>query len=457
MAVETMDKDILSSVEPNAELSTIDAQTLMATDFCPPVEIIENLLYQGLYILAGSPKVGKSWLCLWLCLQIAKGEPVWGRKTLPGSVLYFCLEDTYHRLKSRVGKITGSPSANAHFAIEARDIQNGLDEQIETFIGRYPDTRVVVIDTFQMVRPVSEWGYAADYNELKIIKEIADKHNIAIIVVHHLRKMRDDNVLNVVSGSTGITGCADGVFVLSKANHSQTASLYVTGRDLEEAELSLKFNENCVFELYEKPVKQEKPVPLPPPPTAPVNTKEEMMAQIKENALILNCNTTSYNKFAKNNFTILIKKFTEANEQFEGTLGEFAVELRKLENAAGLDAHFLQSYIATYSPHLWKYEGIVITLKKLSKKGPIKVWLYSTPKETKTLLANLDKLHTTELGAVRIRRNLNLETDGVVEWCKQKIRQADEVIREGKNLYVHTEDCIITVNAGSFTIITAHN
>ena len=135
----------------NTKLNTIDAQTLMETDFQPPVEIIENLLFQGLHILAGSPKVGKSWLCLWLCLQIAKGEPVWGRDALQGNALYLCLEDTYHRLKSRIQKITDKPSENAHFAIEAGNIKNGLTEQIEEFITSYPNTRVVVIDTFQMV------------------------------------------------------------------------------------------------------------------------------------------------------------------------------------------------------------------------------------------------------------------------------------------------------------------
>lgn len=73
------------------------------------------------------------------------------------------------------------------------------------------------------------------------------------------------------------------------------------------------------------------------------------------------------------------------------------------------------------------------------------------------LLNNLDKLHTTELGVVRIKRNLSLEVDNVVEWCKDKIKSASAIItRNGKNWYVNVENCIITVNAYSFTIITAH-
>jgi len=73
------------------------------------------------------------------------------------------------------------------------------------------------------------------------------------------------------------------------------------------------------------------------------------------------------------------------------------------------------------------------------------------------LLNNLDKLHTTELGVVRIKRNLSLDTDNVVEWCKDKIKSSSAIItRNGKNWYVNVDNCIITVNAYSFTIITAH-
>lgn len=73
------------------------------------------------------------------------------------------------------------------------------------------------------------------------------------------------------------------------------------------------------------------------------------------------------------------------------------------------------------------------------------------------LIKNIDKLHTTELGIERIKRNLNLETDDVVQWCKNKILHKDTAIeRKGKNWYAKTDDCEITVNAHSYTIITAH-
>ena len=77
-------------------------------------------------------------------------------------------------------------------------------------------------------------------------------------------------------------------------------------------------------------------------------------------------------------------------------------------------------------------------------------------KNDNDLLNNIGKIHTTELGIIRIRRNLELETKDVVNWCKQKIKQADDVYKKGKNWYVSFEDCIITINAHSYTIITAH-
>ncbi len=77
---------------PGKRLNTIDGATLMAQPLRPPNFIVDSLLSQGLHILAGSPKVGKSWLALWLAVTVAKGEPVWGMAVKPGSVLYLCLE-----------------------------------------------------------------------------------------------------------------------------------------------------------------------------------------------------------------------------------------------------------------------------------------------------------------------------------------------------------------------------
>ena len=77
-------------------------------------------------------------------------------------------------------------------------------------------------------------------------------------------------------------------------------------------------------------------------------------------------------------------------------------------------------------------------------------------KKGNDLLNNFEKIHSTELGILRIKRNLELETNDIVDWCKQKIKQTDSIYKKGKNWYVYFENCIITINARSYTIITAH-
>ena len=93
-------------------LRTIDARTLADAVLEPPGYAVKDLLVQGLHILAGAPKTGKSWLALWLCQQVAGGEKVWGHPTQQGTVLYLCLEDGYHRLQDRLLDITEDPSEN---------------------------------------------------------------------------------------------------------------------------------------------------------------------------------------------------------------------------------------------------------------------------------------------------------------------------------------------------------
>ena len=129
-----------------------------------------NLLAQGLHILAGSPKVGKSWLALWLAVTVSKGEPVWGMAVKPGSVLYLCLEDSQLRIQNRLFQITEDAPATVHFCTEAALLGYGLEEQLENFLAEHPDTVLVIIDTLQMVRSTHyDNTYANDYRDLSVL------------------------------------------------------------------------------------------------------------------------------------------------------------------------------------------------------------------------------------------------------------------------------------------------
>jgi len=234
----------------SAKLQTIDAETLLATPLRPVPFIVDGLIPSGLHMLAGSPKIGKSWLVLWLCLKVAAGEPVWEYTANCCGVLYLCLEDTYNRIQSRLFEIADTAPSNLHFAIMADMIGAGLQQQFTSFLKQEPDTKLIVIDTLQRVRgvDVSTNAYANDYRDICELKQLADKHRVAIILVHHLRKHSDKDPFNMVSGTTGITGGVDTTYVLEKDKRSDNiAKLYVTGRDVEYLELSLQF-ENCIWE-----------------------------------------------------------------------------------------------------------------------------------------------------------------------------------------------------------------
>lgn len=222
------------------ELKTKTCEEIMTTLYKPTVFAVEGLITHGLYILAGSPKVGKSWLALELCLAISKGEKLLGRPTRQGTALYFCLEDSWQRIQSRLYELTDEPSEKLFFSLKADTIGEGLCEQIVKFKSEHDDLRLVVIDTLQMVRSDSDSSYGSDYAELLPLKSLAETLGISIVLVHHLRKATDNDPFNMISGSTGLNGCVDGMLVLKKDKRcGGQAVLYATGRDIEDCELTL--------------------------------------------------------------------------------------------------------------------------------------------------------------------------------------------------------------------------
>ena len=224
------------------ELKIYSSEYIMNTPMKPIEYCVDGLISQGLFVLAGAPKVGTSWLALDMCLSIAKGEKVLGKETLCGHAVYLSLEDSLIRLQNRLYELTDEPSDNLNFAIMAESISNGLPEQIEYCRKRFDDLKIVFIDTLQMVRNESESSYGSDYKELSVLKSLADKLGIAIVLVHHTRKCSDGDPFNMISGSTGLSGCVDGSMVLIESKRgSRKAKLYCVGRDIENQEINVVF------------------------------------------------------------------------------------------------------------------------------------------------------------------------------------------------------------------------
>ena len=167
------------------ELETITAEDLQNRTYEPTPFLGDELIPEGLHILAGAPKIGKSWLALWLCLCVSQGQPLWNFATTQGEVLYLSLEDSFRRIQTRLFDLTEDAPQTLHFAIMANTLKCGLEQQIEQFLTEHPNTKLVVIDTLQRVRSTGSDSnlYANDYQDIGLLKQLADKRHIAILLM----------------------------------------------------------------------------------------------------------------------------------------------------------------------------------------------------------------------------------------------------------------------------------
>jgi hypothetical protein len=234
------------------KLTVIDGETLMDQRLPPTKFCVDTLIPQGLCILGGAPKVGKSWLVLDLCIHIAKGEPIWNLSVTKGEVLYLCLEDSQRRIQERLNIVTDDVPPGIYFATGHTSLEEGLIDWLRSFKKEHPLISFVAIDTFQMVRHSSvEVSYSGDYAEMQPLKALAEELQISLLLVHHLRKLSDHDPLNKLSGSTGIIGSVDAVFVLDKDDRVQrSATLIASGRDIRDRKMRLELDaENCRWSL----------------------------------------------------------------------------------------------------------------------------------------------------------------------------------------------------------------
>lgn len=168
-------------------LSVIDGETLMDKQLTHPAFTVADFLPAGLTLLVGAPKVGKSFFVLNLCLAVARGEPFLGYPTTQGSVLYLSLEDTEERLQSRMMQMTDDGDSNLFFSSQVIRIDEGLTDELEFFLRDHPDTRLIVIDTLNYIRPTSATMnlYEKDYSDIAPLHSFTQKHPVSLILVHH--------------------------------------------------------------------------------------------------------------------------------------------------------------------------------------------------------------------------------------------------------------------------------
>ena len=230
---------------PITHLDTVTASELLDTAYQPLEELIEGMLSPGVYILAGASKIGKSWLVLQIAHHISTGTPLWGRKTIKSGVLYLALEDTPRRIQRRLLQISDGETGEISFATEAEILGNGFEQQVSNFLQDHTDVKLVIVDTLVKVRQAnaSVNAYADDYATMTSFKRLADRYGVAMLIVHHTRKKEAKDIMDMISGTTGLMGCADGAMVLERpARRLPDAAISMTGRDHQDARIQLRQN-----------------------------------------------------------------------------------------------------------------------------------------------------------------------------------------------------------------------
>ncbi len=266
--LEEMYRRIQRMTDPHY-LHTISMTELYQTPYRSRPPIIEGLLYAGAYILAGAPKIGKSFLVAQIAYHVSTGKKLWEYEVHQGTVLYLALEDDSQRIQSRMFKMYGvDDTPNLHFATAAGKIGNGLDEQLANFVREHPDTKLIIIDTMQKIRETGgeAYSYASDYEIIGKLKEFADRYGICVLTVHHTRKQPAGDAFEMISGTTGLLGCADGSLLMQKKKRTALeATIEVVGRDQQDQILYLrKDSETQIWELerMENELHKEPPDPI---------------------------------------------------------------------------------------------------------------------------------------------------------------------------------------------------
>jgi RecA-family ATPase len=241
------EKKVETATESSLLPLTLTDVDISSTDFPEPRFVVPGLVPEGITILGGKPKIGKSLLGYNLAVSLATGQNVLG--TIPVDqieVLYLCLEETPGRLKRKLAKIRGDslPTNRIHFAFRWPRIQDGGLEDLDRWVKEHPMVKIVFIDTLARIRSLngSQGGYATDYDEIGAIKSVADRNSVAIVVIHHLRKASAEDQIDLITGSAGLTGAADSILILRRQRMSSESVLFVAGRDIEEKTFALRFD-----------------------------------------------------------------------------------------------------------------------------------------------------------------------------------------------------------------------
>jgi RecA-family ATPase len=222
--------------------------TLMAKHFDPIRWIVEDYLPEGFSVLAGRQKLGKTWLAIDISLAVACGGVTMGSIDCErGDVLYIDMENGPRRIQRRIDAIyppgVSRPDlSRLEWVTKAPALDAGFLDCLEDWRASVPNPRLVIIDVLQRIKPAGKAtrnSYENDYSIWSPLQEWATESGIAVVGLHHTRKGGADDPLEALSGSNGLSACADTTLVLDRDGNGVT--LYVRGRDVDEKETAMTF------------------------------------------------------------------------------------------------------------------------------------------------------------------------------------------------------------------------
>ncbi len=356
--MENVYEELIEMAEDNGIRYVLDTKTvddILEESYITTSCIVEDFLGKGVYIFAGAPKVGKSFMMLQLAYCVSKGIPFMDKNVYQSDVLYLALEDTYSRLQKRIAVMFGTEdNPKLHIAVEAGTIpDNNLIKQLENFITMHRQTRLIIIDTLQKIREVSnDYSYSRDYAVISEIKSFADSYGICVVIVHHTRKLYDSDKFMMISGTNGIMGSADGALVMYKHKRLENeAIIELSGRDRTDEKITVRRNpDNLCWELKE-------------------TTAVPEITELNDLVKIIGCFITS------------------ENPKWEGTATDLIDDL----NLTGqIQPNMLTRTLNINVNELYDNYGICYVCKKINNKRMVKLLL-----DTKKGTVTDDKIHST--------------------------------------------------------------
>jgi DNA-binding transcriptional ArsR family regulator len=223
---------------------TFTHKELMNTEFRTPDWTVQGLIPEGLTLIVGKTKIGKSLLVLGLASRVAEGGKAFDKIDVePRDVLYFALEDTPQRLQQSLRAMNGETEGTdrLHFATSGPMKGETATSFLERHIKHHPAVKLIIIDTLGLFCGRGISSYKASYDQMAEIKAVADKHALAIIVVHHARKVKAEDPFDCILGSTGFSAAPDTLVVLTRDRGQNDASLTICGREVKDNVLALQF------------------------------------------------------------------------------------------------------------------------------------------------------------------------------------------------------------------------